>query len=1217
MQGPEGTSSRASGPLFRGVFLVALATLIFEISLIRVLSFSIWYHFAYVVISTALLGFGASGTLLALRPGIGGSAPEATLARLCGCAALSGAGLLFAMSAVPFDPMRVLEGRKDLAAMLGYEVGATIPFFFSGLIVSLALRSAAARVDRLYFWDLVGAAAGAGVVVPLMNSLTPPGALLVACAVFASAAVAFGGRRWAAAAVPVALLLLGLAFFATRIPITPAASKSLAVHQAEQKLVPIFTRWTALFRTDVVEKQRAGPPMTNDFEWGLSRTVDYPAQPIWAFVTHDASAGTPIYDLRRGHLDFLDDHLLRQPYLLAPPHPRVLVLGVGGGRDVITAVRYGALHVTGVELDPVTVALIQRRFFHQSDGVFAKPGVLLVAGEGRHFVEQAKERFDLIQITGVDTLSAQTSGAYVLAENYLYTTEAFNAYLDHLTPDGLLSVVTGEWDLDKPQATGRMLLVARQTLLERGIHDPEAHLIAIASGHMLAGVFVKLRPFTEEQSRSITLESDRLSFVPLVLAGKGGRPLYRELLNAKGPRREALLASLPYVLDPVTDDNPFFFRFFRWKDLGHAAYGPFHTSALSQVVLLVLLVSLGILASLLILAPLMVFRRRGLVVGREGAAMLTYFAALGVGFMLLEISLTQRFVLYLGYPTYALTVVLFSLLAFLGCGSYASRRWVGQERTALPAALACLVLLVIFYRLGLPVVEHHTLGSPLPVRVALTVVMLAPLGFVLGLFFPLGIRRVAAIHADLVPWAWAVNGCASVTASVGAVLIAMAWGFGAVWLTALATYCVGVSAMLMVTRGSGPSLLERVRRDLWHRPGDNFSALDGLRGFASVIVVFYHCALFTGLLSPEARAHRQLGWLTPFVNGFWSGIDIFFVLSGFLIARILMLDLIASQTIHYRTFLIRRFCRIFPAYYLILILSLLVVWKADFLLYPYLYGSFDRRELVRTSWMNFVYLNNYLRPGNKGGVFSWGWSLCVEEHFYLVLPPLLWALLRYRKPRTTKTVLFLATFLPFLGRAAQYLKNPELRLIDGFYYYSHNRFDEIFVGVLIAYFYVHHRDALAAAVRRIGNVTWVLGVALIASVWVFAGLFVGGAFAVVWQFLVMALGTALLLLNGLFLDNVGTRFFSHRLWYPLARISYGTYLTHPFVLFGVLEAVGFGTRFHHVGELQLIGLFAAVFLLTSAVAGLLFVFFESPFLKLGVRWSLQYRPARTPANEAA
>jgi hypothetical protein len=782
--------------LFRGIFLTAFATLVYEVALIRVLSFTIWYHFAYVVISTALLGYGASGSLLAWRPELGAVAPTRTLARACLAAAVSGAGLLAVISAFPFDPMKILSERRDLGLMLLYEVGAVVPFFFSGIAVSLALREQSARVDRLYFWDLVGAGLGCLAAIWLMNTLTPPGAVLFACGTFALAAAAFQGGGLGTLAL--AATLLATSPLAIHIPFTPAESKHLSVHMHLEKMVPVFSRWTALFRTDVVEKRAEGPPITNIHEWGLSATVPYQAQRMKRFLTHDGSAGAPIYDMRQGNLDFLDDHVLKLPYMVARPGPKVLVIGVGGGRDVLTALKFGATTVTGIELDPVTVDLIQRGYADLANGWFSRPGVTLVAGEGRHFIERSREQYDVIQMTGVDTLAAQGSGAYVLAENYLYTVEAFSTYLSHLTPSGVLSVMTGDWNLEEPQAVGKMLLVARRALVERGVEDPDRHLVAVASGHLLTGILVRRSPFTDDQVRAIAEESSRLSFVPLVLAGRPAHPLYAMLLDSVGAEREALLARLPYVLDPVTDDSPFFFRFFRWSQLLSRELGPVHTTALGQLVLLVLCVSLFFLGAVLVLLPL---GRLRVASGSPRAitGVLAYFLALGAGFMLLEISLMQRFVLYLGYPTYALSVVLFSLLVSLGVGSYLSRSLVGRESWALPTALVVVVVLVAAYRTGLPALERATLGFSFPARAALTVALLAPLGTTLGVFFPIGIRRAAAIDPNLVPWAWGVNGCASVAASVGAVLFAMSFGFAAVWVGAVCVYVVGVAILLLTT----------------------------------------------------------------------------------------------------------------------------------------------------------------------------------------------------------------------------------------------------------------------------------------------------------------------------------------------------------------------------------------------------------------------------------
>jgi hypothetical protein len=786
------------GRLFGGVFFVALSTLLYEVSLTRMLSFTIWHHFAYVVLSTALLGFGAAGAFLAVRTDLGKKGLAGTLSTLTLAASFSGAAFVGVISAFPFDPMKIFASGRDFGLLFAYQLGATVPFFFSGLAISLALRAATIEVGVLYFWDLAGAAMGCATAVFLMNSFTPAGAALAACAVFALSSAVFKPRAQLALATTALLVVASL--FSSRIPFTPAASKHLSQHLSVDKMTPVFTRWTALFRTDVVEKLSSETPLPQVYEWGLSRRVTYPVQRMKMFVTHDGSAGTPIYDLRQGNLDFMNEHILKTPYLVAVDKPKVLVIGVGGGRDLITAWKFGASDITGVEIDPVTIELVSKKYSPLSKGLFKWPNVHLVAGEGRHFVEHSNQKYDVIQLTGVDTLASQSSGAYVLAENYLYTTEAVYSYLNHLNPRGVLSLGIGDWQPDVPQSVGRMLLVIRKALLERGIQQPERHIIALSSLHLIAEIVVRSEPFAAEEIVKISKEATRLGFVPLVLGGADAHPLYAKLMRAEDTERTRLLATLPYVLDPVTDDDPFFFRFFRWSELlSRDPLSPVHTSALGQLVLLVLLASLTVLGIFFILVPLVSFRLRGLPVGKTTLGLIAYFAALGAGFMFFEISFIQKFVLYLGYPTYALTVVLFSLLISLGLGSYVSKYWESRDGAALVSATVALAGLVLLYRFFLPVLQQATLGFSLPFRVAFSVALLAPAGVLLGTFFPLGIRRAAAINPDLIPWAWGINGCASVTGSVLAILLAMGYGFTVVWSIAVVIYALGVSALLLTS----------------------------------------------------------------------------------------------------------------------------------------------------------------------------------------------------------------------------------------------------------------------------------------------------------------------------------------------------------------------------------------------------------------------------------
>jgi spermidine synthase len=618
------------------------------------------------------------------------------------------------------------------------------------------------------------------------------GALAGAAAIFTDR------RRERLVALGLGLLFVLGAPLARRLPFTPDRSKEYSILVEVLGAQPLFFEWTALFRTDLL---RNGPPPSPPTR-GLSRTAPPDLErPGW-YLTHDATAGAGIYDLRADdEIGYVPYHVFQLPYLVAPPRPRVLVIGVGGGRDVVVAHQLGASSVTGVDLDPVPLRWLRSDLDAEVGGFFRRAEIRLVASEGRHFVRSTDERYDLIQLTGVDTLSAVNSGAYVLAENYLYTVAALHDYLDHLTPGGIFSLTMANAE-PYPRYAGRMISVAREALRERGVEHPERHLAVIYSGSVLAAVLLRTTPFEPEQTRALARVARRLRMPLLWLPGHPSSPLYAALATSDGKPREVLLAGQDHRVDATRDDNPFFLNVFRWRGLLEPGrLSGSHASALSQLVLAGLLVSLTALGGLFILAPLAAFGRRGVGGSRtERLGVLGFFLALGLGFMLFEISLMQRFVLFLGHPTYSLSVTLATLLVSLGLGSLLSRRFVGRHRAALAGGVVGIALLALFYAQGLPLVQDPLLTAPLALRAAVTAALLAPLGLCMGIFLPLGVRVAATLHEDLVPWAWGINGCASVTAGVLAVVLAMSFGFAVVWLLSVGVYAAGVVGLLAAAR---------------------------------------------------------------------------------------------------------------------------------------------------------------------------------------------------------------------------------------------------------------------------------------------------------------------------------------------------------------------------------------------------------------------------------
>lgn len=400
-------------------------------------------------------------------------------------------------------------------------------------------------------------------------------------------------------------------------------------------------------------------------------------------------------------------------------------------------------------------------------------------------------------------------------------------------------------------------------------------------------------------------------------------------------------------------------------------------------------------------------------------------------------------------------------------------------------------------------------------------------------------------------------------------------------------------------------IVARVRLDLLAPPAEQFAGLNGLRGLAAYLVCFIHVAVFSNNFPLVPRSKLDLTLFHRSINGFWVGLDLFFVLSGFLIGRILFNSLKRTGTVEFWYFFTRRSMRIFPAYYLTLTFGLFVFAELDLRYFRFFLRGATPADLVEQSWQNYFYVLNYFVGAHDPTIMSQAWSLCVEEHFYLLLPLILVIAFRF-PPRFRLPILLGFTSISFIVRVVQYLLDPSIVLLDGFYYRSHNRFDEPMIGVLIAYLYVYHHDSFRDGVQWMGSWTWGIGAALIGAVWVFGGLQDQGWFAVIVQFSFMALGAGLLITNCLFLRNGCTRLFEHPSWYPVSRVSYGIFLNHIFVLYVLMDLPIFQDA-PQMGALRFTFFGLSVMAVAFLVACITFVAIERPLIDLGHRVSRRFR----------
>lgn len=813
---------RRNWPLYLGVFLVSASTTMLEISLTRVFSVSLWYQFGFMIISTALLGFGASGTYLAVKKG----ALTGDLRRkLAISATLYSLSVLIAfalMTRIPLDPLKpVTPGVTNptgatielIGWMLLYYAIIVVPFFFAGLTIGTALSAWAKEIGTLYFADLLGAGLGALGIVLALYTLPGQGAVTLASVGSALGALAFSlaGRRESAQTgrgdpaptgatrgrmgrvMPWALGVYVLALVALVVPnaaqifnlyIPPSKPLSIAYDKQTYPDIQLeYTGWTPFSRIDVMWQ-----PGMKGQAWGLSGAYkgELPEQ---RFIAIDAAAMTAInqWDGDKAKLGWVNALPSSLVYRLTQ-NPNVLLIGPGGGVDVLVAWANNAKKVTAAEINPLIVDLMRNKYRQYSGGLYSDiPQIDVQVAEGRNFVARSQEKYDVIQFSQVDTWAAAAAGAYSLTENYLYTLDAYKEYLSHLNDNGMLAI--GRWHFEPPGQALRLVTIGNEALKSIGAADPSQHFMVIRAGDT-ANMFMKKSPFTAQEIDAVRKAADPLFFTVLYAPDMVGQEGNHFADFFRATDKQAFYSRYPLDVSPTTDDRPFFFEYYGWTNFGTFRSG--------KLTLTILLIQAAILSLALILWPLWRFRK-GKVSTAGTRRFIIYFAALGVGFIFVEIGLMQRFILFLGHPTFALSVVLFALLTFSGIGSFLSGKLAPpgtDTRRVLRFVIPALAVVVLIYMVALPPLFHAGLGWDLIPRVLLSVVLLAPLGLLMGMPFPLGMRLVAATNEPLVPWAWGVNGCASVLGSILSVMLAQSLGFTLVLGIALAVYLAGLVAML-------------------------------------------------------------------------------------------------------------------------------------------------------------------------------------------------------------------------------------------------------------------------------------------------------------------------------------------------------------------------------------------------------------------------------------
>jgi hypothetical protein len=857
----------AGARTYAGLFMVTLATLMEEILLTRIFSVTMWYHFVFLAISVAMFGLTVGGLLVYLAPryftGAEVMKQLTAGARMLAAvplvlvalylwyhllyAALSVAlfGLVVGGLVVYLAPQffNSNEVEKHLsAAALGFAVMTvvsflvylaippvfdltvkgflslvtilgviSVPFIFSGVAVCLALTKFPRQVSQLYAADLSGAAAGCILVVYALRFIDAPTTVIFSAALAGLGALLFSlGNQdsWLRRRSLLGTVLIA-AFGAMNLLLASQHKSVLELSwmNGERAEPPIYEKWNSFSRVVVAgDPDHTRWPIT----WGLSPTYRIHALVKQLSVLIDAGAFTVMthYGGDFQSLDYLQYDITNFAHYFRPDS-QVVVIGAGGGRDVLSALAFGQKSVTAIEMNQGILRALNQTFGDYTGHLDRDPRVEFVNDEARSYLARMPGHVDIIQASLVDTWAATTAGAFALAENSIYTTEAWRLFLERLTPRGLLTFT--RWhDVQYPAETYRLVSLASAALTQIGVENPRSHIIVVecaarpmpSNGPVgVATILVSREAFSPGDLDLLQKLTDQMQFEILLSPRQAADATFARL--ASGKDLEEFVKTLPGRLAAPTDDSPFFLCNFEVRDVFHSLLGRHspgvHRPAFVET-LGAMFIAVTLLTVLCIVVPWFLTGRKDWVAG--AAPLFLFFAAIGLGFMLVEVSQLQRLMIFLGHPTYSLSTVLFTLLLSSGLGSYSTGSSHQADSKLWPIArlLGLLVALALFGLLTPHAVAAFA-SSSTPARIVVAAGLLFPLGFLLGMAFPLGMKAASARSDALTPWLWGLNGATSVLASVVAFLIVLGSGVSAAFWTGFACYAVALASYLWTVRG--------------------------------------------------------------------------------------------------------------------------------------------------------------------------------------------------------------------------------------------------------------------------------------------------------------------------------------------------------------------------------------------------------------------------------
>jgi|JYMV01.1.fsa_nt_gi hypothetical protein len=800
---------KANKYVYCGIFTASLATLMYELLLTRIFSVTTWYHFAFLAISMAMFGTTMGAIIVYLAPNR--FTPENTskyqaqsiLAFAISCI-LAIVIHISVPAFLPLDPSIVIVASLFIAVPF-----LLVAFTLSSICISLTLTRYPEQTHKLYAADFIGAAVGCVLLVASLNVIDGITAVYLIGFVAALSALCFSlntqSKNLKLIAGVVALATAGYVGFNAYLANQDKPVISLSWSKGEKEKLVHFEKWNTFSRIRVFGEPDA---YRRPLEFGYSKLLpDVKIRQLWLDMDGCAAAILYRFNGNIKEFEFFKYDISNFAYELIRGG-NALVIGVGGGKDILAALALGQKTVTGVEINNNTVATITGRYGEYTGHLDRMPGVKLVCDEARSYITRSKEKYDSIQATLVDTWAASSSGAYALTESSLYTVDAWETFLNHLSDRGILTM-TRWYSHYVPSEIYRLLGVGNAALKGIGIENPRAHIVLVRlmnselgdSLHAedgLGTILVSRSPFTDEQLALVDQRCKELGFEVALTPKSAIDP--NLALAAEGKTSE-IEKTVPYNLKPSTDDCPFFFQTLNPTQVFNKtiyAGGRTANNINSAVALLLVLVTVTFFTFYCFRLPILRTKDKSQLKG--SLPLFVYFFSIGIGFMLIELSQVQRFSITLGHPIYALAVVLFTLFLATGLGSVSFGKLCDLTKNRLHFLLASVLVVTAIFGLATPALVHALAPESTPVRIAASIASLFPVGFVLGLGFPAGMRLGFKHSQVLTPWLWGINGAASVLGSVLSVVISMFLGISVSYWCGFAFYAIALYCCLQLEK---------------------------------------------------------------------------------------------------------------------------------------------------------------------------------------------------------------------------------------------------------------------------------------------------------------------------------------------------------------------------------------------------------------------------------